>query len=164
MSLGWVLDEPIFWFALGWALVALAGAALTELGPWYYGLRQPSWKPPDWLFGPAWTVIFALAAVAGAEAYERAATPAAQNWVIALSVLNGALNMAWSLLFFKLKRPAWALAEIAPFWLSILALALALGAVSLRAGLFLVPYLIWVAFAAGLNYAIVRMNQSRTLA
>jgi len=60
--------------------VASAGGALTILGPWYFGLKQPSWKPPDWAFGPALTLIFALTAAAGASPGSAAATPSAAPW------------------------------------------------------------------------------------
>ena len=63
---------PVLVAALAALVVAVLGGLMTELGAWYHGLRQPSWKPPDWLFGPAWTLIFALAAIAGVTAWRRA--------------------------------------------------------------------------------------------
>ena len=89
--------------AAGAALaVAGLGAAVTDLGPWYQELRQPAWKPPDWLFGPAWTLIFALAALAGVEAWRHARAPAERARIILLFAINGVLNVLWSGLFFRL--------------------------------------------------------------
>ncbi len=73
--------------------------------------------------------------------------------------INSVLNIAWSGIFFKMKRPDWALVEVGLLWLSILALILVLGAYSTVAGLLMVPYLIWVSIAAFLNYRIVQMNR-----
>ena len=153
--------ETLHWLVAGGsaAVVAATGGMLTELGPWYYRLRQPSWKPPDWLFAPAWTTIFVCCAIAGVIAYEAAPDAAARWRIVGLFALNGLLNMAWSMLFFRLKRPDWAFAEVIAFWLSIAALLLALWPLSSTAGLLIVPYLVWVSFAAVLNLAIVRLNR-----
>ena len=81
--------------------------------------------------------------------------------MLALFALNALLNVLWSELFFGLQRPDWALVEVVPFWLSILALVVLLFPVS-RSGWALVPYLLWVAFAGVLNLAIVRLNRHGT--
>ena len=80
--------------------------------------------------------------------------------MVALFLVNGALNIVWSLLFFKWRRPDWALIEVAPLWLSILVLMLFLGGVTGKGALLLLPYLCWVSFAAYLNRTIVRLNGS----
>jgi benzodiazapine receptor len=115
-------------------------------------------KPPNWLFGPAWTVIFILIAVSGVLAWERAPSVSARAWLCALLAVNGVLNVLWSLLFFKLHRPDRALIEVVALWLSILALVVFIGAYSFTAAAFMVPYLIWVAFAAFLNLKVVQLN------
>lgn len=140
------------------AAVAAAGGGVTILGPWYYGLEQPAWKPPDWAFGPAWTVIFALIAVAAAKAWNGATDSGGRTWVIAAFVFNGALNFLWSLLFFYLQRPDWALAEVVLLWLSIVVLIVVAARHSRAAGWLLAPYLLWVTFAAALNWAVVELN------
>ncbi len=146
-------------FAALWAIVvAGAGGALTQLGAWYYALRKPSWQPPDWAFGPAWSVILVLAAIAAALAWRHAANGAQRAEVLGLFAVNGVFNIAWSLLFFRLQRPDWALLEVPLLWLSILAPMLALGAFSRSATWLLLPYLLWVSFAAYLNLTIVRLN------
>ena len=128
------------------------------MGPWYYGLRVPRWKPPDWLFGPAWTFIFACAAWAGAYAWLGARTAATRGIILALFALNLAFNILWSWLFFRLQRPDYALVEVGLLWLSIVVLIIVLRRHSRTAGWLLAPYLAWVTFAAALNYAIVRLN------
>ncbi len=140
-------------------VVTAAGALLTNIGPWYYALRKPSWQPPDWLFGPVWTTIFILAAYAGVTGWERAPEPAARTTLVVLFVVNMALNILWSLLFFRLRRPDWALIEVVPLWLSIAVLIAALSPTSIWAALALTPYILWVSFAAFLNLTIVRLNR-----
>jgi tryptophan-rich sensory protein len=144
----------------GLAALAIAGlgALSTDLGPWYRELKQPSWKPPDMLFGPAWTLIYTLAAVAGVKAWEAAPNRAAREWILALFALNAFLNLLWSLLFFRVQRPDWALVEVGLLWASIALLIFVLGRWSRTAGWLLVPYLAWVSFAATLNFAVVRLN------
>lgn len=137
--------------------VAALGALSTDLGPWYAALKQPDWKPPDWLFGPVWTVIYALAALAGLRAGLRA-DGAGRRRIVALFALNGMLNVLWSLLFFRAQRPDWALAEVGFLWASIVLLMVVLARHSRGAAALLIPYLVWVAIAACLNYAVVRLN------
>lgn len=152
------LGKPLVVAVGAAALVAAAGGALTDLGPWYVELAKPSWQPPDWLFGPAWTFIFACAAYAGAEAWRRSTHSAQRRRIALLFTVNGVLNVAWSLLFFHLRQPAWALAEVVLLWLSIVALIAALAPVWRPAAWLLAPYLAWVTFAAILNAVIVRLN------
>lgn len=139
--------------------VAGVGAVVTNLSPWYYSLREPSWKPPDALFGPAWTVIFTLAAISGYLSWRRSSRYSPnQARVLALFAVNGILNIAWSVLFFRLHRLDWALLEVTLLWLSIVGLIYFTARASRTASLLLVPYLVWVSFAACLNYAVLRLN------
>lgn len=144
------------------ALAALAlaglGALSTNIGPWYRSLSMPPWKPPDALFGPVWTTIYALAATAGVRAWERAPTREARQTLLALFAFNGFVNVLWSLLFFRLRRPDWALMEVGVLWLSILLLVVVLGRWSRLSGWLLLPYLAWVSFASVLNLAVVKLN------
>lgn len=153
------LRRRALWYAaLGALCVAALGGLATDLSEWYRALAKPAWNPPDWLFGPAWTVIYALTALAGVEAWQ-AADAAQRRLVGALFIVNGALNVLWSLLFFRLRRPDWALFEVALLWLSILSLIVYCGALRRRTVLLLLPYLLWVSFAAALNAAIVDLNE-----
>jgi benzodiazapine receptor len=134
------------------------GGWMTTIGPWYRDLRKPAWNPPNWVFGPAWTVILGLAAWAGVSAWSNASSSADQARILVLFGINILLHMLWSPLFFNLRRPDWALIEIPFLWLSIVALIFGLAPLSPAAGCLLAPYLLWVTFAAFLNLTIVRMN------
>lgn len=154
-----MLSPPVMIAAAAATLVAAAGGALTVLGPWYAGLAKPAWQPPNWAFPIAWTAIFACCAAAGAIAWGRlAGKPDAQMTLLVLFGLNAALNMGWSLLFFRLQRPDWALAEVALLWASIAHLIWFVRVDSPISAWLLAPYLAWVSFAAILNVAIVRLN------
>jgi tryptophan-rich sensory protein len=146
----------------GLAFLALgAGGVLTEIGPWYRGLRKPSWQPPDWLFGPAWTLIFIGVGWSAGLSWKVAPNDG-WRWAIGAAFgVNLVLNIIWSLLFFKLRRPDWALVEVVPLWLSILLLMVLIGCISGFGAALLAPYLAWVAFAAYLNRTIVRLNPRR---
>lgn len=139
-------------------LVAVLGGLSTDIGPWYLSLKEPDWKPPDFLFGPVWTTIYALAAIAGVRGWERAPTRAARERLLVLFAFNGFVNVLWSLLFFRLHRPDWAQLEVVVLWASIVLLILALRRHSPLSAWLLLPYLLWVSFAAALNHAVVVLN------
>ena len=138
--------------------LGIAGGLLTEIGPWYVALRKPSWQPPNWVFAPAWTTIFTLTAIAGVRAWRAAPEPEERRRILLLFAANGALNIAWSALFFRMKRPDYALVEVAGLWASIVALIVACGRRSRLSGWLLAPYLAWVSFASVLNAKIVQLN------
>lgn len=131
---------------------------MTEIGPWYASLRKPAWQPPEWLFGPAWTVIFALIAMSGVAVWRRTQSARERRIILLLFLANALLNVLWSVLFFRLQRPDWAFAEVIALWLSIVVLIVALRRRSSAAAWLLVPYLLWVAFAAYLNWTVVQLN------
>jgi translocator protein len=145
--------------AVLWAvLLGGLGGLLTTIGPWYRELKKPSWQPPDWLFGPAWTLILGLAAWAAVLAWNGATDDAGRNIVIALYAANFVGHFLWSPLFFTLRRPDWSLIEVVFLWASVLALLVGLRQFSVLASWLIVPYFIWVSFAAILNLFIVRLN------
>jgi translocator protein len=151
--------RPVLVAAAAAVLVALLGGLATDIGPWYRALAKPSWNPPDWLFGPAWTLIYALGALAAVEAWRAATDSAGRRTALLLFVLNGALNVAWSVLFFTLRRPDLALVSVALLWLSIFAIIVRYARPASRRVVWLMaPYLAWVSFAAALNYVVVRLN------
>ena len=150
--------RPVLVAAGAAVLVAGLGGAATDIGPWYFALRKPSWQPPDWAFGPAWTVIYALTALAGVRVWNAMRPGRARARAMGWFALNGVLNVLWSVLFFALHRPDWALGEVIPFWLSIVVLIGVAWNVSRTAGWALVPYAAWVLFAGILNLAVVRLN------
>ncbi|WP_219894893.1 TspO/MBR family protein [Aquisediminimonas profunda] len=149
---------PTLIAAVAATITAIMGATITEIGPWYHGLKQPDWAPPEFAFGIIWTVIFSLTAMAGIAAWRAAPDDRAAESIIGLFALNGFLNILWSLLFFRLHRPDWAQFEVIALWLSILALIVVSWRYSRVAGLLLLPYLIWVSIAAALNHQVVILN------
>ena len=150
--------EPIAVAGGGVMLLAIAGGLLTEIGPWYLAMRKPSWKPPDWMFGPVWTLIFVLEATSAVIGWDRAKTGEAGAALIAAYVANGLLNILWSLLFFKMHRPDLALREVGFLCLSVVVMMIVLANIAGAVWLLLVPYLLWGTFASYLNYTIVRLN------
>ncbi len=137
---------------------AATGGALTRLDSWYYGLQQPWFKPPDWAFGPAWTTIFTLTAIAGVLSWRAAREARLQRIVLGLFLANAALNVLWSYLFFWCQRPDWALAEVGVLWSSVALLVFAGSRLDYRAGALLMPYLAWVSLASLINQQVVTLN------
>ncbi|MEE4208781.1 MAG: TspO/MBR family protein [Parvularcula sp.] len=152
--------RPLIVAGLTAAAVAVIGGLMTKIGPWYEGLTKPDWTPPDWLFAPAWTIIYALAVFAAVRGWTHVQSGRERAWLVSLFFINAVLNVLWSALFFSLQRPDFALAEVVTLWLSVLALVVFLWPRERAAALALLPYLIWVGFASALNLAIVRMNGS----
>lgn len=139
--------------------IAVIGGLATEVGPWYESLRFPKVRPPNWLFGPAWTLIYILTGSSAVIAWTHAPDERSRIWLIAVFALNAVFNVVWSPLFFKLRRPDWALIELIPFWLSIVALLAVIAPISKTAALLSLPYLCWVTFAGYLNWRIVELNK-----
>ena len=149
---------PAIVAAVAAVIVATLGATITDLGPWYQALEKPDWNPPDALFPIVWTIVFALITVSGITAWRKAPTKGAAQWVISLFALNAFLNITWSLLFFRLQRPDWAMIELGFLWLSIILLIIYCGRYSRSSALLFLPYLAWVTFAGALNWAVVDLN------
>jgi len=143
----------------GFAVAVTAAALIGVLGVTgttdeYQNLNQPSWAPPSWLFGPVWTVLYAMIAVAGWLVWRQT------GWTSALTVyaVQLALNAAWTPIFFGFGRYALALVDIVLMWLLIGATVLLFRPVSRLASALLLPYWAWVTFATALNAAIWKLN------
>jgi translocator protein len=137
---------------------ALGGVATSRsIGAWYTALSRPSWTPPSWLFGPVWTALYAMMAVAGWLVWRRHGLSGAKAAMLLFAV-QLALNAAWSWLFFGFRMPGAAFAEILLLWAAILATTVLFWRASVPAAILFIPYLLWVAFAAVLNFAIWRLN------
>ena len=156
MSRAWLFTVLIAGLAA--SIVALLGATITEIGPWYHSLIQPRWAPPDVAYGVAWTAIYAFTALAGVTGWLAMPTWREREWLLGMLALNGFLNILWSLLFFRLHRPDWAVFEVLALWLSIAALILITWRRSMAGALLFLPYLLWVTFAGYLNMTIVHLN------
>jgi tryptophan-rich sensory protein len=141
-------------------LACFAAAALGGLflpGPWYASLNKPAWNPPAWVFGPVWTMLYTMMAVAAWLVWRQGGWKA-QRRPLTLFLAQLVLNAAWTPLFFGLKNPGLAFAEIILLWLVIAATLVGFGRVSRAAACLLAPYLAWVSFAAALNFTVWRLN------
>jgi tryptophan-rich sensory protein len=156
------LRDGVAW--LCWVgVVVAAGASVGVLfspGAWYEGLAKPTWHPPSWLFGPVWTLLYALLGT-GVWLVSREPGPAAevarpQAW-LAFGV-QAVLNLAWTPLFFGLRSPAWAFVDIVLLWGAVLWMTLAFGRTRPLAGTLQVPLVAWVSFALVLNGTLWLMN------
>lgn len=134
--------------------------AAWQSSPWYRALDKPSWQPPGWLFGPAWTTLYALGATSAGRALTRSSGPERAQLARAWGV-NAARNTGWSWLFFSAQRPVAALVDTALLEVSTFDLIRRTRLVDDKAALMLVPYAGWVAFATALNLEIVRRNHGR---
>ena len=148
-----------WWALLGFGAAVTAAAAIGVLGvsgttDEYAGLRQPDWAPPSWLFGPVWTVLYALIAIAGWLVWRKVGFgPALWAWTAQL-----VLNAIWTPLFFGAGRYGLAFAEIVLMWLAIGVTVALFRRISRPAALLMLPYWAWVTFAAALNFSIWQLN------
>lgn len=139
---------------------AVVGSLGTDVrSRWYRTLDKPSWQPPGWAFGPAWTTLYALLATGSARALDHAAPEERPALWRALGT-NLVLNAGWNWLFFKARRPDLSLAEVLVLEASSLDLARRAGRADPAAGRLLWPYAAWVAFATALNASIARRNRT----
>ena len=152
------------WASLGVFLilclaVMVLGATITApaIAGWYAGLQKPSWTPPDWIFAPVWSLLYVIMAVAAWLVWCRRQTVNVTR-PLGLFALQLLLNAAWSPLFFGLQQPLAALLDIVLLCGSLVLTLVAFWRVSRWAGGILLPYLAWVIYAAGLNFAIWQMN------
>lgn len=138
------------------ALSLAAGlvGAWFEPGLWYALMNKPWWTPPDAVFAPVWTLLYVVMGTSAWLAWRRSGWSGA-HWLFVLQLV---LNAGWSWLFFGLHRTGWALAEIGLLWLVILAVTVGFWRIRREAGLILLPYLAWVAFAAALNFRLWQLN------
>ena len=144
----------------GWLLACFAAASLGALfmpGEWYAALNKPAWNPPGWIFGPVWSALYTMMAVAAWLVWQRGGF-ATQRRPLAMFLAQLVLNAAWTPLFFGMHRPGVAFAEIILLWLAIAATLVAFRPVSRAAAWLLAPYLAWVSFAAVLNGTLWRLN------
>jgi benzodiazapine receptor len=145
---------------VGWLAVCFAAsttAVFVSTGGWYAVLLKPSWNPPAWLFGPAWSLLYVLMAVAAWLVWREGGWKTQQRQ-LRLFLLHWLLNALWTPLFFGMHQLGPAFAEIIILWLVLAATLISFWGVRKIAGVLLVPYLAWVSFAAALNFAIWRLN------
>ena len=138
--------------------VQFLGAAFTfsSVNTWYPGLVKPSFNPPAWVFGPVWSALY-LSMVIAAWRVWTSDNPGTKK-AMKTFFLQLFLNFLWSVLFFGLRNPGLAFAEIVVLWVMILATVLSFLKIRPVAGWILLPYLLWVSFASFLNFTIWRLN------
>ena len=141
-------------------LAAAVGSVFTSpsIPTWYAGLVKPAFSPPNWLFGPVWTILYLLMGISLYMIWSRGLKKKGVKVAMYLFLAQLALNSLWSILFFGLQSPMLAFGEIVVLWIFILATILKFYPISRNAGLLLVPYILWVSFAAFLNLNILLLN------
>jgi benzodiazapine receptor len=156
------------WNGMGMLVLFLAvcfaaaglGAIVTgsSVNDWYPALRKPSWNPPAWIFGPVWTVLYLMMAIAAWLVWDKVGFKGG-SVALGLFALQLVFNALWAPLFFGLRSPRAGLADIIPLWFAILAALVSFWRVSPFAGALLIPYWLWVSFATILNFTIWKMNR-----
>jgi translocator protein len=156
------LNIPRLALSIGLCFVfAYAGSTFTPLpgSEWYYSvLNKPSWNPPDWLFPPAWSLLFLLMGIALYLVVQQASEKTNIRLPLIVFGVQLLLNLGWSAAFFGLHSPLLALVVIVLLWLAILLTIVKFKAVSPLSGYLLIPYLLWVSFASVLNFTIWQLN------
>ena len=156
MSIGKSLLGLMGWLA-GAFIAAWIGSRYMP-GAWYASLAKPTWNPPNYLFGPVWTVLYVLMAVAAWLVWRKAGFSSAGP-ALSLFVVQLALNALWSYLFFGQHRLDLAFIDIVALWAAIIVVAALFWRVDHVAGELMVPYILWVSFASYLNYVLWRLNK-----
>ncbi|MGQ3685502.1 MAG: TspO/MBR family protein [Candidatus Loosdrechtia sp.] len=145
------------WLLLAFATLAIGAVASIDAGTFYSQLAQPAWAPPGWVFGPVWTVLYTLMGVASWLVW-RSGGFRANRTALGLFVGQLALNALWSWLFFAWHFGGWAFVDILALLATVSVVLVLFWRVRPLAGVLLIPYLLWLAFACVLNYSIWQMN------
>jgi len=140
-------------------LAGLLGSIFTvsSIKTWYVLLEKPFFSPPGWLFGPVWVLLYTLMGIAAYLVWQKRQTKGAKS-ALWLYVIHLIFNALWSIIFFGMKNPGLAFFEILILWGLILAVALKFSKIDKSAGLLFIPYILWVSFAAILNFSVWMLN------
>ena len=141
-------------------IVGLMGSFFTmpAIDSWYQTINKPIFTPPNWVFAPVWVVMFLLMGVALFFIWDKESKNGEKKAAIVVFVFQFILNILWSFIFFTLKSPIGAFVEIMALWIMVLFTIITFSKVSKTAGYLLLPYIIWVSFAAFLNFIIILIN------
>ncbi len=141
-------------------LAGVIGSIFTipSIPTWYISLIKPTLAPPNWVFGPVWIILFALMGIALFLIWKNGVKSKDNKIALSLFVSQLFLNILWSIIFFDLHSPVGAFLEIIFLWLTIFTTIIAFKKISRAAAWLLVPYLVWVSFAAYLNFTIWMLN------
>ena len=147
----------IVWLGISFAAAAVGGIASANAGEFYQELVRPPWAPPAWLFGPVWTILFTLMAVAAWQVWGARGWDGARGALL-LYLFQLVVNASWSWLFFAWRRGQLALVVVVVLAVLIVFTMIAFARVRTSAALLLLPYLLWVSFASVLNFVLWRRN------
>ena len=138
----------------------LIGSLFTmpAIGSWYSTLTRPEFAPPNWIFGPVWTTLYLLMGIAAFLVWQKGLDKKEVKIALAIFGVQLILNTLWSIIFFGLQSPGWAFVEIVILWVAIAATIVSFAKVSKIAAWLLAPYILWVSFAAYLNFMIFWLN------
>lgn len=144
----------------------IIGSAFTipEVTNWYAGLAKPTLNPPAWMFGPVWTILYALMGISLFfiwSSYSNISEEGEKGKIhiaLFLFVFQLILNIFWSILFFGMHSPGWAFVDIIALWLAIIWTIMVFYKISKPAAWLLIPYILWVSFACYLNFAVWMLN------
>ncbi len=156
------VNKPYYKYSalIGWIALTFSAAltgAFVDTGGWYASITKPAWNPPNSIFGPVWTTLYIMMAVAAWLVWQRGGWKQ-QRKALTIYLVQWALNALWTPLFFGLQRPDLAFAGILLLLASILATIAAFWRVKRTAAILLIPYVLWVSFATVLNFTIWRLN------
>ena len=135
---------------------AFTASAIPE---WYATLAKPSFSPPNWIFAPVWTLLYILMGLAAALVWRKGLQSPQVRTALVVFLIQLILNMIWSVLFFGLRSPLYGLVDIVFLWVMILVTIAQFFKVSTPAAVLLIPYILWVTFATGLNLGILLLNK-----
>ncbi len=141
-------------------MAGFIGSVFTvdSIQTWYMGIEKPFFNPPNWVFGPVWTTLFILMGISLYLVWSRGIKTNDAKIALTLFAAQLVLNVLWSIIFFSLKSPFYAFIEIVILWTAILLTIIWFRKISKTAGYLLVPYILWVSFAAVLNLSIFLLN------
>jgi len=131
---------------------------VSAIPTWYATLAKPALNPPSWIFGPVWTTLYLLMGIAAFLVWKKGWDRKDVQKALGVFLLQLVLNAAWSIIFFGLHSPLWALVDISAMWLAIVWTMVLFYRISKPAMWLLLPYILWVSFAAYLNYSILALN------
>ena len=130
----------------------------TGMNPWFDNLIKPSWNPPEYLFGPVWTLLYCMMGISLWLVWKSETVASVKKPALQLFAAQLFLNFCWSIIFFKFHSPAWALVEIIAMLFLIVLTTKQFSKISKQAAWLLVPYIAWVSFASVLNFSIWTLN------
>ena len=141
-------------------LAGIIGSLFTSsaIPNWYSTIEKPALNPPPWVFGPVWTTLYALMGIAAFLVWKRGWEKKEVKLALGMFGIQLFLNAIWSIIFFGMQNPGWALVDILFLWFAIVLTMVLFYKISKPAMYLLIPYILWVSFATYLNYAIWILN------